>query len=183
MLYDFAAFRTRAAEIIAWLQEEFAAIRTGRATPLLIDTVPVESYGTRVPLRQVGTISVEDARTLRITVWDASQVPAVERAIAEADLGVSAATDEHGVRVHFPELTGERRAQLVKRAGGKCEEARVSLRAARDEAMRALDKKEKEGGIGKDELFAAKQELQKQVDTHNATFNTLLAEKEKEIAS
>lgn len=182
MIYNVSAFNTRAEGVVEWLTREFAGVRTGRATPALLDLVQVESYGTRVPINQIGSVSVEDARTLRISVWDANAVRAVEKGITEADLGVSVVTDSSGLRVIFPELTSERRAQLLKLAKAKLEEARVSLRGARDESMKEIDALEKGGDMSQDEKFSSKETLQKRVDAMNATLESLYARKEEEIS-
>ena len=181
MSFNITHFNTRGEEIVSWLEREFASIRTGRATPMLLDLIQVESYGTRVPLQQVGSMSVEDARTLRIAVWDKGAIKAVEKAITEADLGISVVSDGNGLRVIFPELTSERRTQLLKLGKGKLEEARVSLRAARDEAIKEIDSLGKQGEMSEDERFGAKEELQKRVDAFNNTLNDHYERKEKEI--
>ncbi len=183
MSYNVKNFEARGKEVIAWLEREFASIRTGRATPMLLDLVLVESYGTRVPIQQVGSVSVEDARTLRISVWDQSVVKAVEKAITEADLGVSVVSDSSGLRVIFPELTSERRVQLLKIAKAKLEESRVSLRGARDEAIKEIDALQKANEISEDQKFAAKEEVQKRVDSSNNALLQLFELKEKEINS
>jgi len=182
MSYSFKNFDTRADEIVSWLGKEFVGIRTGRATPMLLDLVQVESYGTRVPINQVGSVNVEDARTLRISIWDASAVRAVEKAITEADLGVGVVADGNGIRVVFPELTGERRVQLLKLAKAKLEEARVSIRAARDEAMKEIESLQKAGELSEDEKFTAKEDLQKRVDSKNNALTQAYELKEKEIS-
>lgn len=181
MAYDFSRFETRATEIDGWLGREFSSIRTGRATPTLLDFVQVEAYGSKVPINQVGSVNVEDARTLRISVWDASLVRAVEKGIIDADLGMSVVSDGNGLRVIFPELTGERRVQLLKLAKAKLEEARVSIRAARDEAMKEIDALLKGGELSEDEKFGAKEELQKRVDSKNNGLQKHYDQKEKEI--
>ncbi len=182
MKYDLKTFEGRAKEVVAWLIREYTGIRTGRATPALLDIVQVESYGARVPINQIGSVNIEDARTLRIVTWDPSSIKAVERAITEADLGISVAVDSSGLRVLFPELTSERREQLLRLAKMKLEEARVSLRGARDEVMKDIDVKEKEGSMSKDERFAAKEELQKRVDSTNQELNSVFEQKETEIS-
>jgi len=164
-----------------WLNGEYSGIRTGQAAPALLDSIKVQSYGSSVSLNQVGSIGIEDARTLRVSCWDASQIPAVEKAITEANLGVSVATDSSGLRVIFPELTSERRAQLLKLAKNKLEDARVRVRGARDEAMKALDAEEKAGGMGKDEKFAKKDQIQKKVDETNQILEQVFDAKEVEI--
>ncbi len=181
MAYDFTKFENRAKEIDGWLLREFSGIRTGRATPALLDFVHVEAYGAKVPINQVGSVNVEDARTLRISVWDASLVRAVEKGIIDADLGMSVVSDGTGLRVIFPELTGERRIQLLKIAKSKLEEARVSIRAARDEAMKETDALLKNGDLSEDEKFSAKDDLQKRVEAKNSGLQTHFELKEKEI--
>jgi len=182
MAYDFKSFDTRRTEAVEWLAREFSAVRTGRATPSLLDLVQVESYGVRVPIIQVGSVSNEDARTLRISLWDKKQIKDVERALVEADLGVSVVSDDSGLRVMFPTLTSERRVQLQKLAKAKYEDARVTLRKVRDEIMKELDQKVKESEISEDEKFRLREEVQKRIDATNATFETMLARKEEEIA-
>jgi ribosome recycling factor len=177
-----AELKKRFSDIVEWLEKEFSTIRTGQATPTLLDSVRVESYGSFLPLNQVGSVGVEDARTLRISPWDASQVKAVEKAISDADLGLSVVTDSSGVRVIFPELTGERRQQLVKLAKSKLEDARVSVKAVRDDAMKAIDAAEKAGEMSQDDKFTQKEEVQKVVDQTNRTLEARFAEKEGEIA-
>ncbi len=181
MSFNFKSFDTRAEEIVSWLAREFGGIRTGRATPMLLDLVQVESYGTRVPVNQVGSVSVEDPRTLRISVWDPNSVKALEKAINDANLGISVMSDASGVRVIFPELTSERRTQLLKLAKAKLEEARVSLRGARDEAIKEIESLQKSGELSEDERFAAKEDLQKRVDTKNNALTGAFELKEKEI--
>jgi len=177
MAYDFGTFDRRVAEIIEWLQKEFTSIRTGRATPALLDGVHVESYGAKMPLNQVGTVGAEDARTLRVSVWDAGQVKEVEKAIIDADLGLSVVTDEKGLRVIFPELTGERREQLLKMAKGKLEEARIQLRGARDESIRKVEA----DIVSDDEKFRAKEDMQKRMEKSNDILLQAFTAKEVEI--
>jgi ribosome recycling factor len=174
--------KKRFTEIIDWLDKEFSTIRTGQATPTLLDGVRVESYGSMLPLNQVGSVGIEDARTLRIVPWDASQVKAVEKAISDANLGLSVVTDSSGVRVIFPELTGERRQQLVKLAKSKLEDARVSVKAVRDDIMKQIDAAEKAGEMSQDDKFSAKEDAQKVVDATNRALEARFAEKEAEIA-
>jgi len=164
-----------------WLKNEFAGIRTGQASPGLLDRVKVESYGSTVPLNQVGTVGVEDARTLRISVWDASQVAGVEESIRNANLGVSLLTDSSGLRVIFPELTSERRVQLNKLAKTKLEEARIAVRSVRDEAMKQIEKGGKNGDLSEDEVFEQKDDVQNQVEESNKSLEQLFNQKEAEL--
>lgn len=181
MAYDFKKFDERAKDIDTWLSREFTGVRTGRATPALLDLVSVDAYGSRMPINQVGSVSVEDPRTLRVSVWDQSLVKEVEKVITAADLGVSVVTDGGGLRVIFPALTSERRVQLLKIAKSKLEEARVSIRGARDEAMKDIDAKEKAGEMSEDDKFGARELLQKKVDSANSGLEAHYNQKEKEI--
>lgn len=183
MAYSLQGFDARTDEVVEWLSKEYATVRTGRATPTLLDGIQVESYGARVPLSQAGSIGVEDARTLRVSPWDAGAVKVIEKAITDANLGVSVVSDERGVRVMFPELTSDRRAQLLKIAKAKLEEARVSLRRVRDEVVKDIEQKEKAAELTKDDRFRAKEELQKHVDKANERLNAMLEKKEVEINS
>ncbi len=169
-------------DIETWLSREYSGIRTGQANPGLLDSVRVESYGSLVPLNQVGSVSIEDARTLRLSMWDVSQVAAAERGVREADLGVSVVTDSSGLRVIFPELTSERRTQLLKLAKSKLEEARVSVRGVRDEALKELEKDFKAGVVTEDGKFSTKEAIQKQVDACNQNLEALYQKKEKELS-
>lgn len=177
-----ADIEKKLAEVVAWLQKEYTGIRTGQAAPALLDNVKIESYGTFMSLVQVGSIGIEDARTLRISPWDNSQIAAIERAISDADLGVSVATDSAGLRVIFPELTSERRTQLIKLAKQKLEDARVSVRAVRDEVMKKIEAEQKAGDISEDEKFTRKEYVQKVVDKTNQQLESLLTEKEREVS-
>lgn len=181
MNFNLDTFSARMQEVEEWLKKEFAGIRTGAATPALLDAVRVDSYGTHVPLNQVASVGVEDARTIRIAPWDASQITAIEKAITDADLGLSVASDASGVRTIFPELTGERREQLVKFAKQKLEDARVSIRSHRDDVMKQLDKLEKDGEMSEDEKFRHKEAVQKVVDERNAELDALMKDKEAQI--
>lgn len=183
MAYDFKPFEKRIKDIEERASKELAGIRTGRAAPAILDGVQVESYGTRVPINQVATVTTEDARTIRISPWDASAAKEIEKAIQAANLGVSAGTDERGVRVSFPELTSERRVGLVKLAKEKVEESRAALRLAREEVWNDIQRQEKDGKMSEDDKFRAKDEMQKRVDAGNKNFDALLERKEKEIAS
>lgn len=173
--------KKRLDEVVVWLQKEYVGIRTGQANPSLLDSVKVESYGVHLPLQQVGSVGVEDARTLRVSPWDAGQVSVIEKAIRDADLGVSVVGDSSGLRVIFPELTSDRRAQLLKLAKTKLEDARISVRAVRDEEMKDLEKDFKAGGMGEDEKFTKKEQIQKNVEDTNSKLESTFLAKEKEL--
>lgn len=182
-MYDFSKFKQKIKEIEEWLKKEFSGIRTGRATPALLDGVLVDSYGSKVPVTQVGNISIEDARMIRITPWEMSMAKEIEKAIGAANLGIAVALDDKGVRVTFPELTAERRTQIVKLGKEKLEHSKVSIRMAREDVLKDIQTKEKAGGLGKDDVVRFKNELQKHVDAANKAVEDLFARKEKEILS
>lgn len=181
-MYDFSQLKTKITETQEWLKNEYQGIRTGRAAPALLDNIQVENYGTRMPINQTANVGVEDARTLRVAPYDATQIKEIEKAIAEADLGVGVSADSSGVRVTFPELTSERRGTLIKLAKDKCEEARVSLRGARDDIWADLQKMEHNGELSEDEKFTHKEEMEKIVKIANEDLDSLLEKKEKEIS-
>ncbi|KXJ97831.1 MAG: Ribosome-recycling factor [Parcubacteria bacterium OLB19] len=168
-------------EVIDWLVKEYAGIRTGQASPAILDSVRVESYGTLMSLQQVGSISIEDIRTLRVVPWDASQVVAIEKAVRDADLGVSVVTDSSGLRVIFPELTSERRVQLLKLAKSKLEDARISVRSIRDDEMKEIERQFKANEIGEDDKFTYKEAVQKAVEETNNDLEGLFVNKEREL--
>lgn len=182
MAFNFKTFDTRAEEVVNWLSKEYSSIRTGQATPALLDGIKVESYGTTVPINQVGSVGVEDARTLRVTPWETDAIVNIEKAINDADLGVSVSSDSTGLRVIFPELTSERREQLLKLAKSKLEDARVSIRTMRDETVKQMDEAEKSGDMSEDEKFNAKEDLQDRVDKKNKELGSMFEAKEKEIS-
>jgi ribosome recycling factor len=167
--------------IVDWLTTEFSGIRTGQATPALLDSVKVESYGSWMGINQVASLGIEDARTLRVSPWDQSLLKVIETAIRDADLGVSVIADSSGVRVVFPELTGERRVQLLKIAKTKLEEARVSVRGIREDVLKKLDRQVKDGEMSEDEKFSKKDVVQKKVDATNALLEGLYTKKEQEV--
>lgn len=183
MAYDFKPFEKRLSEIIERAGKELSQVRTGRATPAILDSVQVESYGTRMGINQVASVSVEDARTLRISPFDMSQAKEIEKAITVANLGLSVGSDERGVRVFFPELTSERRTSLLKIAKDKMEEIRATVRSAREDVWGDIQKQEKDKKMSEDDKFRAKEEMQKRVDTANQKLDEALARKEKEISS
>lgn len=183
MAYDFKAFEKKIADIKGRLEKEFASVRTGRATPAVLDGVQIESYGTRMGIAQVATISVEDARTLRVSPWDMSNAKEIEKAITAANLGLSVGSDERGVRVFFPELTAERRTTLLKLAKDKLEEGRAALRVAREEVWNDIQQQERDKKMSEDDKFRAKDDMQKRVDAANQSFEDIFARKEKEIAN
>ncbi len=180
-MYSFTQLSQKIDDTALWLQGELAGIRTGQASPALLDGVRVEVYGATMPLNQVASVTIEDAKTLRVSAWDAGNVKAIEKAVTDADLGVSCATDEKGVRVHFPPLTSERRTQLMKAVSSKLEEARITLRHERDRVWNDIQKQEKDGALSEDEKFRAKEEMEKRVKEGNEKLQVLADAKGKEL--
>ncbi len=179
--YDFKSLDTKIASAKEWLAKEYRGLRTGRAAPAILDSVMVSAYGSTVPLKQTASVGVEDARTLRVAAYDPSLIKDIERAIVGANLGVGTVTDGAGIRVTFPELTGERRQEFVKLAKGKLEEARTTVRMARDEAWKDIQAREKEGTLTEDDKFMLKDELQKKVDKANEELEGAFDKKEEEM--
>jgi ribosome recycling factor len=163
------------------LRREFAGLRTGRASPALLDPVRVEAYGSEVPLTQVGTVAVPEARMITVQVWDRSLVGAVERAIRDAGLGLNPASDGQLVRVPIPILTTERRAELAKAAGRYAEGARVAVRGVRRDGMEQVRAAEKKGTISQDDLKDWSEQVQKLTDQYIKRIDDNVAEKDKEI--
>lgn len=182
MAYSFSSLDTKIKETSEWLRGELVGIRTGQATPVLLDGIKLEVYGSMMPLNQVGSVSIEDAKTLRVSVWDQGNVKAVEKAIIDADLGVSVGSDEKGVRVSFPELTGERREQLKKIVRERLENAKVRLRHARDDTWNDIQKQQKDGAMGEDDKFRAKEDMEKKVKEGSDALLAVVEAKEKEIS-
>ena len=181
MAYDFSPFKKELISTEEWFKKEAASIRTGQASTAVLDSVLVEVYGAPLALKEVASVMIEGARSLRVSPWDKSQTKEVEKAITAANLGLSVAVDDQGLRISFPDLTAERRAEIAKMAKDKLEDARKQIRQHRDAIIKDLQNKEKDGGMGKDEIFRLKNEVQKIVDEANKKLEASYAKKEKEI--
>ncbi len=182
MAYDFSKLTAQVKETEEWLTRELSGVRTGRAAPALLDSVRVDAYGSRSPVPQIASVTVEDARTIRISPWDKTLSKAIEKAIGEANLGISVVVDDTGMRVIFPELTAERRTLLSKLAGEKTEQAKVTLRGHRSEAIKDIEAAEKEGGMGKDDVTRLKEEVQKKIEAGTTALEALAKRKLEEIS-
>ena len=163
------------------LRRDFGGLRTGRASPGLLEPVKVEAYGTEVPITQVGTIGVPEPRMITVQVWDRTLVGAVERAIRDSGLGLNPGSDGQVVRVPIPQLTAERRAELAKAAGRYAEGARVAIRGVRRDGMDQIKGFEKKHEIGEDETKAWSDEVQKLTDGYIKRIDESLTDKDKEI--
>ena len=163
------------------LNNEFATIRAGRANPHVLDKIVVDYYGTPTPIQQVGNVSVPEARMIVIQPWDASILKEVERAINASDLGITPTNDGKLIRLVFPELTEERRKELVKDIKKKGENAKVAIRNLRRDAIDAVKKKGKEDGISEDEIKDYEDDIQKNTDTYVKKIDKAVEAKSDEI--
>lgn len=177
MAYNFNEFKQALARVGEWLSKEYSGIHTGRATPSILDGISVESYGSFQPIKNVGTISVEDPKTLRVIPWDKALIKEIEKAIMAANLGLSVAPDQDGMRVIFPMLTTENRQKLVKVLKEKLEDARISVRKERESVLSDM----KDAELPEDDLFRAKEEMQKYVDDANKNLEAIFSKKEAEV--
>ncbi|MDH3240440.1 MAG: ribosome recycling factor [Alphaproteobacteria bacterium] len=178
---DIDDIKRRMQGAVSVLDEEFGGLRTGRASASLLDRVVVNAYGSEMPLNQVATVSVPEARMLLVNVWDGGNVHAVERAIRESDLGLNPATEGQTLRVPIPELSAERREEMVKIAHRYAEQARVSVRNVRRDGMDQLKKMERDGDLSKDEHHVWGEEIQELTDGFIKRIDESLAEKEAEV--
>lgn len=162
-------------------REEFAAIRTGRATPSMFSKITADYYGTPTPLQQLATFTAPEARIILIQPYDMGAMTAIEKAIRESDLGVNPANDGKVLRCVFPELTEERRKEFIKVAKAKAEEGRVSVRNVRRTAKQSLEKLEKDGEVGKDDVTGAEKKLDASTKKHTDAIDEMLKNKESEL--
>jgi ribosome recycling factor len=163
------------------LTNEFGGLRTGRATPALLEPINVDAYGSSMPMNQVGTISAPDARMLSVQVWDNSLISSVEKAIRDSDLGLNPQTEGNVVRVPVPQLSEERRIEMTKVASKYAEQARVAVRNVRRDGIDDLKKMEKDGEISQDEQHAWADEIQALTDATIKEIDEAVAAKEAEI--
>ncbi|MBB6309608.1 ribosome recycling factor [Xanthobacter tagetidis] len=181
--FDMADLKRRMHGAVGALREELGGLRTGRASASLLDPITVEAYGARMPLNQVATVSVPEARLLSVQVWDRSMVNAVEKAIRDSNLGLNPNTEGQVLRLRIPELNQERRQELVKVAHKYAEQARVAVRHVRRDGMDHLKKVEKDGEMSSDDVDRLSKDVQKATDETIAEIDQTLAQKEKEILS
>ena len=162
-------------------RNEFSTVRTGRASPHLLDRIEVDYYGARTPLKQLAQVSATEARLLTITPYDKSSIKAIEKAILESDVGLTPSNDGNLIRLSIPELTEERRKELVKIVHNIAEQGKVGVRNVRRDVMHDLRELKKEGELGSDDEHRAETELQKLTDARTGDIDNLLAGKEEEI--
>jgi ribosome recycling factor len=178
---DLADLERRMNGALEVLRHEFGGLRTGRPSPSLLEPLVVNAYGSEMPLNQVGTVSVPDARMLAVQVWDKANVAAVEKAIRQSSLGLNPAVDGQLIRIPVPELSEERRVELKKVAGQYAEQARVAVRNVRRDGMETLKKMEKSGDLSEDDQHLYGEEIQEMTDRVIKGVDDALAAKEKEI--
>ncbi len=174
-------FKNKKGGVIDAFRKELQAVRTNRPNPVILEGLKVSYYGALVPLKQVGATSVELPRNIVIQVWDKEAVAGILKAIEASDLGVSASADGMIVRVGLPELSEERRGELIKHVGKVAENYRIQVRHFRDEANKAIQKAEEEGGLDEDGKFKLKEKIQEETDKANEDIEKLVETKLAEI--
>ncbi|GAB3259082.1 ribosome recycling factor [Alteromonas gracilis] len=162
-------------------REEFATIRAGRANPNMFAKLTAEYYGTPTPLQQLASFTAQDARTIIVSPFDMGALADIERSIRDSDLGVNPSNDGRSIRCVFPELTEERRKEYIKIAKAKAEEGRVSVRNIRRTAKQAMDKAEKDGDVGQDDVTGAEKKLDATTKKHTDQIDDMLKAKEAEL--
>lgn len=179
--FDLKDLERRMQGAIDMLKREYSGLRAGRASPALLEPVTVEAYGSTMPLEQLGTVSVPEPRLLTVQVWDKTQVKAVETAIRDSGLGLNPMSDGQLVRVPIPELTEERRHELVKVAHKYAEESRVAVRNVRRDGMDTLKRSERAGDISQDAHHESTDQVQKLTDSMIAMIGEIMEHKEQDI--
>lgn len=181
MNFDFTETKGAFAAAEDRLKQEYLQISTGRANPSLLDALMIDSYGTMQPIKNVASINIEDARTLKISPWDKSHIQLIEKSVHDSGLPFSVSVDSDGVRIHIPQLTEESKKTLVKLLKEKLEEARVKVRSIRQDAVKAIDLGEENGDYAEDAKKRFKDELQKMVDASNKKLEDTFDAKEKDL--
>lgn len=160
---------------------ELSSVRTGRANPALLNTVTVESYGSKMSLDHIASVTVSDAKTLVISPWDKGQLQAIEKAIQAANLGFNPSSDGQVIRIILPALSEERRKEMVKMVGQIAEKARIGVRSVREDAIKEMKRAEGEGKISKDDLVGGQRKIQEVVDRYNEEIKQHAESKEREV--
>jgi len=168
-------------QAVTHLKDDLGGIRTGRATPAVLNRVTVEYYGTPVPLNQLAGFSVPEPRLLQVQPFDRTAIAAIEKAIMQSDLGISPSNDGNVIRLSFPPLTEERRRDLVKQVHHRAEEGRVAVRNVRRHAKEEMEKLERDAAISEDDLIRGEKELQKLTDRYVAEIDEIQGHKEQEL--
>ncbi len=170
-------------EAVQWFIKEIATLRSGRVTPNIVDSIQVEVYGTRNPLKAVASVSSLDARTILISPWDKSTVPAIQKALTEANIGVMPTVDGSNIRLAFPSLTEEVRNQTIKTLHAKAEETRIRMRQGRDEAVKMLKREKEDSKISEDDFYNGKKKLDELISKAQDDLETRIKDKEQDIST
>ena len=178
---DYKIYEEKMNKSIDSAAADFAFVRAGRANAAVLDRIMVDYYGTPTPIQQIAAISTPDPRILQISPWDGSALKSIEKAILNSDLGINPQNDGRNIRLNFPQLTEERRKELVKQIRKYAENGKVAIRNIRRDAMESFKKKEKASEITEDDLKQAEKDLQKLTDDSSKKIDELLARKEKEL--
>lgn len=181
MTMDLTDTQRRMEGAVSALENDFAGLRTGRASISMLDPVMADAYGSKMPINQLGNISAPEARMLTVQVWDQTMVAVVEKAIRESDLGLNPQTEGNLIRLPIPDLSAERRAELAKVASKYAEAARVAIRNVRRDAMDSAKKLEKDGEFGEDERHGIEGKIQKMTDDFVGKVDAMLSSKESDI--
>ncbi len=180
---EYKVYEEKMKKSIESVASDFAAVRAGRANASVLNRINVDYYGTPTPIHQIASIGSPDARTLLITPWDASALRGIEKAILESDLGINPSNDGKSIRLAFPQLTEERRKELVKQIHKYTENGKVAIRNIRRDALEHFKKQQKASEITEDELKIVEKDMQKLTDDSCKELDVLLANKEKELMS
>lgn len=175
MSYNINNLKNELKKIEDWLSKEYSSVHTGRATPMVLDNIMVENYGSFMSIKNIASITIEDTKTLRVAPWDKNQIKNIEVAISDANLGLSIVSDSDGVRVIFPMLTTENRTKLVKILKDKLEDARISVRKERQVEM------EKVSDMPEDDMKRTKEDIQKLIDETNLNLEAIFNKKEIDV--
>ena len=179
---DYAEYTDRMQKTLDVMQQNFAAVRAGRANAAVLDQIRVDYYGTPTPINQIASIASPDPRTLTIQPWDGGTMKLIEKAIQASDLGINPQNDGRVIRLAFPQLTEERRKELVKQVRKYGEESKTAIRNIRRDAMDSFKKQQKKSEITEDDLKNAEKDIQKLTDDYIADVDKLVAKKEKELS-
>ena len=181
MTLEFNDYQEKMEKSIDILRRDFQGLRTGRASASLLEPIGVEAYGSKVPINQIGNISIPESRLITVQVWDETLIQSVEKAIRNSDLGLNPMIEGNVIRVPIPELSQERRIEIVKIASKYAEDTRITIRNIRRDAMDMIKNEEKQKNISKDDSFQFSENMQKITDSFIEKVDTLFQEKEKDI--
>lgn len=174
-------FKTGKAEALQWFEKEVAGLRSGRVKPILIESISVEVYGSRNPIKAIASVSSADARTLIVSPWDKNSLHAIEKAITEANIGVMPTVDSQVIRLSFPSLTEEVRNTTIKTLHSKAEDTRIRMRQTRDEALRHLKQEKEAGKLSEDDFYGGKKHLDDLISKAQEELQARIETKENDI--